>query len=211
MKCRHCGNKILGDVKFCTLCGNPVGNSSSLMTENVSMNNTVNVGGTKRKLYYDTDSSNVNIDLGTIRAVGSNNATKAGCGCLGIFFAFFFIMFFGIFIFVFSFMNSFESKKYFEFGEDVVPTVYEVVGKFNTCSYSSSSTGLDKEIIIEYCDNDFGVEEIREYIDYLVEEEGFEYLSDSALEKDSLDTGYKIVVRISSDDSTISYEKSSVN
>ena len=24
MKCRYCGNNILGDVKFCTLCGNPV-------------------------------------------------------------------------------------------------------------------------------------------------------------------------------------------
>ena len=30
MKCRHCGNKVLGDAKYCTLCGNLVDGAKML-------------------------------------------------------------------------------------------------------------------------------------------------------------------------------------
>ena len=217
MKCRHCGNNVLGDAKYCTLCGNPVNSNKKTVTRTVvdnpieNMNNGRNNG---RKLYYD-DSTVNNNGRGYHGTVGSNYSNKSNVGCLIAFFVVFFIPFISIFVGVFSLIGSFKTEAFVDFGEDMIPTVYEALGEgLDVCSYSSSSDGIEKELVVEYCssDTDEYDEQFKEYVDYLIENNDFLVLdtfSDDmiVLRKESDDSGLEIVIEIDYEHNIITYDK----
>lgn len=210
MKCRHCGNKVLGEAKYCSSCGNPVnGKADPNFNRTVVANPIEDMAKEKQsgsKLYYDNSSSNYR----RTGYVGSNATSKSGVGCLIVFFVIFFSMFFGIFGFIFSMFDSFASKEFIEFGIDSIPTLYELNGESNVCSYSSSSSNSEGEIIMEYCgDSDYD-DLFEEYVDYLTDSEDFEMISNGdviRLVKLSDEEGYMLVVDLDYNNNSITYTK----
>ncbi len=207
MKCRHCGNKVLGEVKYCTLCGNPVDGSKTIVTRTVVENpidenkNQVTSG---RQLYYDNNSRRINVGVGS-------NYNKSGAGCLIVVILFFLIPFIGMFIFMMNIFGSFNTEEYVEFGSDQIPTVYNMFDeKFSVCSYSSSTSSDEMNLTVEYCDSDFTNEMLEEYVDYLIEEENFEEKTvnnDIYLVRKSDDIGFEISIQIIYSSKTIAYDK----
>lgn len=208
MKCRHCGNKVLGEAKYCTLCGNPVDGSKTIVTRTVVENPIEEMSKEKeqgRKLYYDNNTRRYG------GSVGNNTTSKGGIGCLIVFLIVFFLPFIGVFVGVFSFFDSFQSEEYVEFGEDMIPTIYEVLGnKSSICSYSSTSYDMEEKLIVEYCEDEVSLEDYNEYVNYLIDSEDFydvEAHGVRILRKDSLDDNLEIVININYDTNTITYEK----
>lgn len=210
MKCKHCGNPVLGDAKFCTLCGNPVDGREVVNTRTTVDNETnVTSNGTGRKLYYDTTTPKRMV--GTTGTIGNNFAGSKGVGCLVVFLIFFFTIFFGIFGFVFSMFSMFNNEKVIELGEDEIPTIYGAFDKGGKiCSYSSQSSGLEETIVLEYCDNQLVRDDYEEYIEYLVDDEGFEEVETIGMKKvrkDSEDSSYEIVIAIDYNTGSVVYDK----
>ncbi len=210
MKCRHCGNKVLGDAKFCTLCGNPVDGSKTIVTRTTVENpidevkNNENSG---RKLYYDNNSSRIYGKVGS-------NYNKSGAGCVFAILLFL-IPTFSMIFFVTNMFGSFNTEEYVNFGSDQIPTMYEMFDeKFSICSYSSSTSSGNMSLIVEYCDSDLTEEMLRNYYDYLIEEE--EYVENTFddgvyLIKESEDMGFEISIQITYSTKTVKYYKSYFN
>lgn len=210
MKCKHCGNPILGDAKFCTLCGKPVDGREIVDTNTTVDNQTIaTANGIGRKLYYDTTTPKRM--AGTTGTIGNNFAGSKGVGCLIVFLIFFFTMFFGMFGFVFSMFSMFNNEKVIELGKDEIPTIYGVFDKGGkVCSYSSQSSGLEETIVLGYCDNQLVRVDYEEYIEYLVDDEGFEEVETTGMKKvrkDSKDSSYEIVIAIDYNTGTVVYNK----
>lgn len=203
MKCRHCGNKVLGDAKYCSLCGNLVTGGKILVNrthvENPIDENKKNSG---RQLYYDNNTKKYS------DGVGSKN--KSGVGCLVVFLIIFFVPFISIFVGVFSFLGSFANTDTIEVGNEEITSLYSIVGEMDICSFSSNSSDYEGYVSIEYCDSDLEESHIDEYVEYLIDEEEFVLASDYnsvILLKDSEDVGYQLVVTIDYDNNVFEYEK----
>lgn len=205
MKCRHCGNNILGDVKFCTLCGNPVDGENVLNT-----NNTVG-SSSKRKLYYDNNSPKVHGNIGNV-GTSFGNGNKGCIGCFVVFFIMIFIMVMGILGFVMTSFNSFKDKEFIEFGADTMPTLFELFGVSEICSVSSEMGIEENEIVLEYCnkeDNNYG-DLFKKYVDHLIDNENFEMIQDGTitiLKKESEDEGLDLIIEVDYSNNSISYNK----
>ena len=210
MKCRHCGNNILGEAKYCSSCGNPVNGKVDPSFNRTVVANPIEEMAKEKKsgsrLYYDNSSSNYRRN----GYVGSNATSKSSVGCLIVFLMIFFSVFFGAFGFIFSAFDSFGSKEFIEFAEDSIPTLYELNGESNACSYSTIRNDNEEEVVMEYCDDsDYG-ELFEDYKKYLIATEDFEIISSDdviKLGKLSDEEGYMLIVELDYINETITYTK----
>lgn len=204
MKCRHCGNKVLGDAKYCTLCGNLVDGGKTVVTRTEVENPLEsNKKDSSRKLYYD---NNTYKNKG--RGVGSSKTNNSGC--LIAFLIILFLPLGAFFTILFSFFGVLESSEFIEIGDEEIASLYYLYDDVNTCSYSSQSGYDEESISIKYCGDDLKDSYFEEYVYYLVEEEDFKIYDDYGsvvLIREAEESGYQIVVTVSSSTDTIKYEK----
>lgn len=217
MKCKHCGNSITGDVNFCTSCGKPVDMKENVdLVQNVDKKENVAPEENGRKLYYDTTSSE---DIGTINAIGNDYSGSKIDGLFGLF-AIIFATIVSVLMLVtlisgFSMDSLFRNKKVIELGTDEITTIYGAIDKGKKiCSYSISGSGTKEKVKLGYCDNHLVQADYDKYVDYLVNEEGFEEVSVSGKKKVRKyfnDYSYEIVVTIDSNASTIIYDRNDLS
>jgi hypothetical protein len=203
MKCRHCGNKVLGEAKYCTLCGNLVSGGKKIV-KRTEVENPIdeNKRQSSKKLYYDNSTNKYS------GSVGSNN--KNGIGCLVFLVLIAIFPFFIVGMSIFSIFDSFQADDYITVGNEDIPSLYSVVGEVEICSYSSEQSTGESFVSIEYCDSGLDVLDVDSYVDYLIENENFQIANDynsTILVRDAFDYGYQIVVKIDYDSYQFEYQK----
>ena len=152
MYCPKCGTQNLEDAKFCKECGYDF---SSRVVTPVEQKDKIVV------------SSNLDVDPKIVKG------TLAVFGVAFIipilFMALIIVIIAGVLIMFFSQGH----KKTIEFNDMKVPTVYKVTGSYRSvCSFGGRKESEYREVNMGYCD-EYNVEDINEYINYLITEEEF--------------------------------------
>lgn len=189
MYCGNCGNKVKPEDGFCGNCGNPL--------------NKVNYGNSNPQV------PNYNVET---KKKGNGTALAIIIPIVVVLAIIGFIA--GVFIIILTLLSSEANKDYVDLSGDEVPTINYVIGERNICSYDSSYSGDEMEITYEYCDNDLTADELDEYIDYLIENEGFTDMityPSTNLVKESDNSDMYIGVEIYKNSNTIIYYKYELN
>lgn len=148
MYCPNCGNEMNGE-KFCTKCGYNI---------------------EERKEAEEVRTS----------TTAPAKTSKAGMAVVIVvvlmIFAVVGLIIFSTFKYVTGFISDKETAEYIEVDNIKVATVYKVIGeKRSICGYSGSLNlnGNGDVVSYDYC-NKLSEEDERDYVDYLVEEDGFQ-------------------------------------
>lgn len=111
---------------------------------------------------------------------------------------------------LFALLNKVETYSYIRMPSYEIPSVYGVLGdKKGICSYNTSYNVNEMHVEIDYC-NHLSDSDIKKYIDYLTEKEGFVSVEGVyGFSCERVDKKYKYVITIDSGDKIIySSEKS---
>lgn len=147
MYCRSCGNSLNNGENYCRHCG-------SRVVSNVNyQNNMNNQGNQKKKLSGWAIFAIIAIPLTII-------------GIIIAFMVFVFSIVFGV-------LEEAQTEPYIELGNESIPSIYNVIGERELCSVSTDNGISDYYAEYEYCDDYLNIDEYNEYLDYLIEEEGF--------------------------------------
>ena len=185
MYCGNCGNKVKPEDSFCGNCGNSL--------------NKVNYGNSNPQV------PNYNVET---KKKGNGTALAIIIPIVVVLAIIGFIA--GVFIIILALLGSEANKDYVDLSGDEVPTIYYVIGEKNICNYDSSYNGDEMEITYEYCDNELTADELDEYIEYLIENEGFTDMityPSTNLVKESDNSDMYIGVEIYKNSNTIIYYK----
>ncbi len=112
-----------------------------------------------------------------------------------------------------QFPDYYEQTSYYVYvGDDAIPTLYNLVGEYDLCNTPNySSSGGRESYDYYYCDDDMDSAVLDDYIDYLIDYEGFKEfeIKDDyrVVIADSVDEGYVIKVFVHYSRESIEYVK----
>lgn len=193
MYCSNCGKEWKDNDKYCGGCGTPRGKVNSdvkvlPVTNNTAVSSVQPVTPDKKGMPA------WGIVLIIVLAV-------LGIGFVGLI-ALFTVLFTVVSDTAYDYIDS-QSDSYVYLDDDEVPTIFNLMGEYEMCDYPSYEYDDEDDeyesITYSYCDSYFDEDVMQNYLDYLVEDYGFEeYDVDSmyrSVKIDSVDEGYIIVVK----------------
>jgi len=192
MYCPNCGNDLKKD-KFCTKCGYDV----------------------EKRNNYQAQAVNTTQSAQPVQSTKPAKSSKGGVFAIIAIVAFVVISivvaFAAIFIFAFKSIIGISTKEFFEVSDYKIPSVYKVLGeKHSICNVRYNNSRGEGELSVEFCDS-LEEKDIKEYVDYLIEKEGFELYEgsdDYNLRKE--DDGHYVYIAIRSNAIGFFYSKESM-
>ena len=190
MYCSNCGKKWKENDKFCGGCGSPRGQESTQITPAVVINNAPSVP-VQTSVPPKKGMPVWGIVLIIVLSV-------LGIGFLGL--VLLFTIIFSVASDISYDYSDAQTYSYVYVDEDEIPTIYHLIGEYEMCGYPEYVYEEEYEsVTYSYCDSYFDEDVMQEYLDYLVDDYGFEeYDVDSmyrSVKIDSIDDGYIIVVK----------------
>lgn len=187
MFCVNCGKQSSSGANFCQGCGQP-------LLENVSNPSITNQNRPKNK-------SN------TLAIVLAITIPLTLITIFGVFVFFLFVVVEGV-------TSELQMMSTVDLGNEVVPTLKDVLGEKEICSYSATTGtsvyGSTYYGEYEYCDSTLTKEEYDKYFDYLIEEEDFTEGDGRfyrMVTREATDKGMIVEIEINLDTDTIFYMK----
>ena len=174
MYCVNCGNKLKKE-KFCPKCG-----------KNVKEPMPTPVVQEPMPVYDNSKSKKTGITIALVYALVVLLA---------------FVAFIGLTLFiVFLVVGRVQEREFIDLSGYNIPTVYKVLDdKRYVCSINSTYGVYDKTVIVDYC-NHLSSSDVSEYINYLVQKEGFVYNENNNGFLNKVDGPYKYTITIDSND-----------
>lgn len=176
MYCPKCGNENDNKAKFCRECGYDF---ASRIVEQIH------------------DGASISNEVNT--PIVNNKIVKTVSVFVAVIFSIpiiFFVFVIVVSIVVFSTFAFNARKKAVEFKDMSVPTIYKVTGEAKTvCSFGGKKDNERREYGLGYC-NDYSIQDINEYMNYLITEEGFSKESQTSAVLYKYDGDYKITVTV---------------